>query len=153
MHAQVGKCNRLLGLVMLQSDNIEAAIAYQEKATLISERVLGRDHSDTIVNYVHLGQYFYVSRQVAKALVVLRHARSLASTTFGKFHPETPSIDIQIGLGLIDFKQYKAALGYLDEALLIQRAVQGAHSILEAHIQVGSGTSYLSYLSYLSHLF
>jgi protein TIF31 len=131
MHASVAKCYRLIGLVMLQSDSLEAAINSQEKATLISERVVGRDHTDTINNYVHLGQYYYMARQTARALAVIHHARNLCIVTHGSHHPEIPSINIQMARGLMDFKKSDVAVQYLDEALDVQKEVNGEGTLLE----------------------
>jgi tetratricopeptide (TPR) repeat protein len=141
MHASVGKCNKLLGLIMLQSDNLEAAIEHQEKATLITERVCGRDHSDTITNYMHLGQYYYAARRVAKSLAMIHHARSMCLTTFGRRHPELPSINIQMARGLMDFKEFAGALALLSEALEVQRAIAGEATLLEGHISLLSATA------------
>ena len=58
-----------------------AAHRYQEKATVISERVLGRDHWETINNYMHLGQYYFVFRQTDKALAVLRLLRRFGAAS------------------------------------------------------------------------
>ena len=47
---------------------------YLSISVFLVRQVLGRDHTETINNYVHLGQYYYVAKQISKALVVLRHA-------------------------------------------------------------------------------
>ena len=141
MHASVAKCNRLVGLVMVQSDNFEAAITSQEKATLIAERVLGRDHTDTINNYVHLGQYYYVARQTARALSTIYHARNLCLVTYGVKHPEMPSIDIQMARALMDFKKFDVAMAYLDEALAVQREINGDGTLLEGHVRIIAATA------------
>lgn len=52
------------------SDHVNS-LSNQHKATLILERVLGVDHSETISAYINLALYCHASNQSASALKLL----------------------------------------------------------------------------------
>ena len=56
MHPEIAACARLLARLNYIMGEYSEALAYQQRAVLMSERVLGVDHPNTITEYVSLLQ-------------------------------------------------------------------------------------------------
>lgn len=64
MHPEIAQCLRMLArLNYIMGDHAEA-LAYQQKAVLMSERVNGIDHPYTITEYTHLALYCFANSQI-----------------------------------------------------------------------------------------
>lgn len=101
------------------------ALSNQQKAVLMSERVMGIEHPNTIQEYVsghrdqgcrvggahgragltqlllqmHLALYCFASSQLSTALSLLYRARYLTLLVFGEDHPEMALLDVSAGEG------------------------------------------------------
>lgn len=96
MHPEIAQCLRMLArLNYIMGDHGEA-MAYQQKAVLMSEKVNGIDHPHTITEYAHLALYSFANSQVTIALKLLYRARYLLITVCGEDHPEMAVIDVSI---------------------------------------------------------
>nr|CAD7411793.1 unnamed protein product [Timema poppensis] len=94
MHPEIAQCLRMLArLNYIMGDHAEA-MAYQQKAVLMSERVNGIDHPYTITEYTHLALYCFANSQVSTALKLLYRARYLALLVCGENHPEVALLDL-----------------------------------------------------------
>ena len=94
MHPEIAQCLRMLArLNYIMGDHAEA-MAYQQKAVLMSEKVNGIDHPHTITEYAHLALYSFANSQVTIALKLLYRARYLLITVCGEDHPEMAVIDV-----------------------------------------------------------
>lgn len=93
------------------------AMACQQKAVLMSEKVNGIDHSATITEYNHLALYCFANQQVTVALKLLYRARYLLLLNSGENHPEMAVIDSNIGLILHSVGEYEISLQFLKNAL------------------------------------
>eukprot|EP00039_Didymoeca_costata_P028591 m.21613 g.21613 ORF g.21613 m.21613 type:complete len:1144 (-) comp7190_c0_seq1:132-3563(-) len=120
LHPSVAQCHRLCGLISLQLEGSTGAESSQTKATVISERVLGRDHAETITNYIHLGQFYFSARKIVKSLQALQYARDLCLICLGKIHPEIPSLNIQISLALMSIRKDKTAIQFLEQMIELE---------------------------------
>ena len=64
MHPEIAQCLRMLArLNYIMGDHAEA-LAFQQKAVLMSERVNGIDHPYTITEYTHLALYCFANSQI-----------------------------------------------------------------------------------------
>ncbi|KAI8504879.1 hypothetical protein Bbelb_169880 [Branchiostoma belcheri] len=108
MHPEIAACLRTLArLNYILGDPVEA-LNNQQKAVLMSERVLGIDHPNTITEYVHLALYCFANQQVSAALRLMYRARYLALVVFGEDHPEMALL-LEIGsLSLSLWLMYRA---------------------------------------------
>jgi protein TIF31 len=72
----------------------QEALAIQQRAVLMSERVNGVDHPYTITEYSHLALYCFANSQISTALKLLYRARYLATIVCGENHPDIALMDV-----------------------------------------------------------
>jgi protein TIF31 len=129
MHPEIAQCLRMLArLNYIMGDHVEA-MAYQQKAVLMSERVNGIDHPYTITEYTHLALYCFANNQVSTALKLLYRARYLALMVCGENHPEIALLDSNISLILHAVGEYELSLRFLEKALALNIRYYGAKSL------------------------
>ena len=109
-HRQIARIHHLVNEPVL-------ALSYQHKATLVSERVLGIDHPDTITAYINLALYCHSTQQLSAGLRLLYRARYLLKLLYGEDHPELATCDSNIALLLHSIKDYDNSLAFLLNAL------------------------------------
>ena len=94
IHPELSQGLRSLArLSYILGDNAEA-LSQQHKATLISERCNGLDHSTTIQEYIHLAHYAFGNLFITAALRLLYRARYLLLIAHGEKHPVMTQIDV-----------------------------------------------------------
>nr|CAD7262813.1 unnamed protein product [Timema shepardi] len=151
MHPEIAQCLRMLArLNYIMGDHAEA-MAYQQKAVLMSERVNGIDHPYTITEYTHLALYCFANSQVSTALKLLYRARYLALLVCGENHPEVALLDLanalvvlsstaedgeigvrissNISLILHAVGEYELSLRFLEKALALNIRYYGPKSL------------------------
>ncbi|KAM9451424.1 clustered mitochondria protein homolog isoform 1-T1 [Clarias gariepinus] len=129
LHQDVCVCLRLLGRIYYILGDYAEALSHQQKAVLISERVLGIDHPNTIQEYKHLGLYCFAGGQTSTALRLLYRARYLMLLVCGEDHPEMALLDSKIGLVLHGVMQCDLALKFLENALALTSKYHGPTSL------------------------
>lgn len=117
MHPEIAQCLRMLARLNYIMGEHSEALAYQQKAVLMSERVNGIDHPYTITEYTHLALYCFANSQISTALKLLYRARYLTLIVIGENHPEVALIDSNIGLILHAVGEYDLSLKFLEKAL------------------------------------
>lgn len=105
------------------------ALAYQQRAVMMSERVLGIDHPNTITEYAHMALYCFANNQVPSALRLMYRARYLALMCHGENHPEVALFDSNIGLILQAVAEYDLSLRFLQKALELHNRFFGPQSL------------------------
>uniref|UniRef100_A0A146KTF4 Clustered mitochondria protein homolog n=1 Tax=Lygus hesperus TaxID=30085 RepID=A0A146KTF4_LYGHE len=129
MHPEIAQCLRMLArLNYIMGDHAEA-MAIQQKAVLMSERVNGIDHPYTITEYTHLALYCFANGQVSTALKLLYRARYLALLVCGEKHPEIALLDSNISLILHAVGEYELSLRFLEKALELNMKYFGPKSL------------------------
>ncbi|CAH1800862.1 unnamed protein product [Owenia fusiformis] len=129
IHPEIAACCRLLARLNYIMGDYPEALAYQQKAVLMSERVLGVDHPNTITEYAHLALYSFSNTRISEALHLMYRARYLALLCFGENHPEVALFDSNIGLILHAVGEYELSLRFLDKALELNTKFFGAKSL------------------------
>ncbi|XP_017559847.1 clustered mitochondria protein homolog isoform X1 [Pygocentrus nattereri] len=129
LHRDVCTCLRLLGRIYYILGDYSEALSHQQRAVLISERVLGIEHPNTIQEYKHLGLYCFAGGQAATALRLLYRARYLMLVVCGEDHPEMALLDSKIGLVLHGVMECDLALRFLESALALTSKYQGPGSL------------------------
>uniref|UniRef100_A0A3Q2UP38 Clustered mitochondria protein homolog n=2 Tax=Fundulus heteroclitus TaxID=8078 RepID=A0A3Q2UP38_FUNHE len=154
MHVEICACLRLLArLNYIMGDHAEA-LSNQQKAVLMSERVLGIEHPNTIQEYMHLALYCFANGQLSTALKLLYRARYLMLLVCGEDHPEMALIDSNIGLVLHGVMEYDLSLRFLENALTINTKYHGARSLkvaLSHHLVARVYESKAEFRSALQH--
>lgn len=129
MHPEIAQCLRMLArLSYLMGEHVDA-LSYQQKAVLMSERVNGIDHPNTITEYTHLALYCFANSQVSTALKLLYRARYLALLVCGENHPEIALLDSNISLILHAVGEFELSLRFLEKALALNIRYYGSNSI------------------------
>ncbi|XP_060551695.1 clustered mitochondria protein homolog [Ruditapes philippinarum] len=129
MHPEIAACLRLLARLNYIMGDYPEAMSYQQRAVLMSERVLGIDHPNTITEYAHLALYCFANNQVSSALRLMYRTRYLALLCHGENHPETGLIDSNIGLILHAVEEYDRSLTFLEHALQLYQRFYGSKSL------------------------
>ncbi|XP_043518103.1 clustered mitochondria protein homolog [Frieseomelitta varia] len=129
MHPEIAQCLRMLArLNYIMGDHAEA-LATQQKAVLMSERVNGIDHPYTITEYIRLALYSFANGQVSVSLRLLYRARYLALLVCGEDHPEVALLDSNISLILHAVGEYELSLRFLEHALALNLRYHGPRSL------------------------
>lgn len=154
MHVEICACLRLLArLNYIMGDHPEA-LSNQQKAVLMSERVLGIEHPNTIQEYMHLALYCFANGQLSTALKLLYRARYLMLLVSGEDHPEMALLDSNIGLVLHGVMEYDLSLRFLENALTINAKYHGPRSLkvaLSHHLVARVYESKAEFRSALQH--
>ncbi|XP_059052836.1 clustered mitochondria protein homolog isoform X2 [Achroia grisella] len=132
MHGEIARCLRMVARLCYVTGEHREAMAYQQKAVLMSERVNGIDHPYTITEYSHLALYCFVNGQVSTALKLLYRARYLALLVCGENHPEMALLDSNIALILHAVGEYELSLRFAERALAVTARAHGARSLKAA---------------------
>ncbi|XP_062241453.1 clustered mitochondria protein homolog isoform X1 [Platichthys flesus] len=154
MHVEICACLRLLArLNYIMGDHAEA-LSNQQKAVLMSERVLGIEHPNTIQEYMHLSLYCFANGQLSTALKLLYRARYLMLLVCGEDHPEMALLDSNIGLVLHGVMEYDLSLRFLEYALTVNTKYHGPRSLkvaLSHHLVARVYESKAEFRSALQH--
>ncbi|XP_049873829.1 clustered mitochondria protein homolog [Pectinophora gossypiella] len=132
MHGEIAQCLRMVARLCYVTGEHRDAMAYQQKAVLMSERVNGIDHPYTITEYSHLALYCFANGQVSTALKLLYRARYLALLVTGENHPEMALLDSNIALILHAVGEYELSLRFAERALAVTNASHGPRSLKAA---------------------
>lgn len=132
MHGEIAQCLRMVARLCYVTGDHRDAMAYQQKAVLMSERVNGIDHPYTITEYSHLALYCFANGQVSTALKLLYRARYLALLICGENHPEMALLDSNIALILHAVGEYELSLRFAERALAVTSSTHGARSLKAA---------------------
>ncbi|XP_027965074.1 clustered mitochondria protein homolog isoform X2 [Eumetopias jubatus] len=179
MHVEICACLRLLARLHYIMGDYAEALSNQQKAVLMSERVMGIEHPNTIQEYVssrsgrglpggrawppgltrlppqmHLALYCFASSQLSTALSLLYRARYLTLLVFGEDHPEMALLDNNIGLVLHGVMEYDLSLRFLENALAVSTKYHGPKSLkvaLSHHLVARVYESKAEFRSALQH--
>ncbi|XP_017838364.1 protein clueless isoform X2 [Drosophila busckii] len=117
MHQENGSCLRMLARLSYLLGDASDALAIQQRAVIMSERVNGIDHPSTILEYTHLSLYSFANGHVGMSLKLLYRARYLLVLICGEDHPEIALIDSNISLILHALGEYELSLRFIEHAL------------------------------------
>uniref|UniRef100_A0A8B9YI02 Clustered mitochondria protein homolog n=1 Tax=Bos mutus grunniens TaxID=30521 RepID=A0A8B9YI02_BOSMU len=154
MHVEICACLRLLARLHYIMGDYAEALSNQQKAVLMSERVMGIEHPNTIQEYMHLALYCFASSQLSTALSLLYRARYLTLLVFGEDHPEMALLDNNIGLVLHGVMEYDLSLRFLENALAVSTKYHGPKSLkvaLSHHLVARVYESKAEFRSALQH--
>ncbi|KAG5836713.1 hypothetical protein ANANG_G00231490 [Anguilla anguilla] len=154
MHVEICACLRLLARLNYIMGDHQEALSNQQKAVLMSERVLGIEHPNTIQEYMNLALYCFANGQLSTALRLLYRARYLMLLACGEDHPEMALLDSNIGLVLHGVMEYDLSLRFLENALTINSKYHGSRSLkvaLSHHLVARVYESKAEFRSALQH--
>ncbi|KAJ8414080.1 hypothetical protein AAFF_G00066780 [Aldrovandia affinis] len=121
LHPDACAClSSLARLAYLQGCSAEAR-SMQLRVVVISERVLGFDHPNTIQEYALLAVYVFAGGELGLAQRCLYRARLLMLLIHGEEHPYTATLDSSLGLLL----QGDQSIQFLQSALKLNTLFRG----------------------------
>lgn len=129
MHPENAQCLRMLARLSYIMGDPQEALAIQQRAVLMSERVNGIDHPYTIAEYAPLALYCFANSQISTALKLLYRARYLATIVCGENHPDIALLDSNISLILHAVGEYELSLRFLEHALSLNIKYYGDKSL------------------------
>ncbi|XP_056275747.1 clustered mitochondria protein homolog isoform X2 [Pseudoliparis swirei] len=150
LHIEACYCHSLLAKVAYVQGKAVEARSVQLKAVVISERVLGFDHPNTVHQYALLGVYVFAGGETALAQKCLLRARLLMLTVHGEDHPYIATLDSCLGLVLTGDQRGK----FLQNALRLNTSFFGPlhlHTALNQHLLAQWMCSKGDYRSAMSH--
>ncbi|XP_028852284.1 clustered mitochondria protein homolog [Denticeps clupeoides] len=127
-HPDACSCLSLLARVAYLQGRSAEARSVQLRVVVISERVLGFDHPNTIQQYALLAVYMFAGGETSLAQRCLYRARLLMLLVHGEDHPYIATLDSSLGLLL----QGEPSLQYLQNALRVNTFFRGAMDLTTA---------------------
>ncbi|XP_074525971.1 clustered mitochondria protein homolog [Halichoeres trimaculatus] len=150
LHPDACHCHSMLARVTYLLGKPAEARSIQLTAVVISERVLGFDHANTIQQYALLAVYMFAGGETALAQKCLLRARLLVLTVHGEDHPYVATLDSCLGLVLTGDQSEK----FLQNALRLNTSFFGPtnlYTALSHHMLAQKMCSKGDYRSAMTH--
>jgi tetratricopeptide (TPR) repeat protein len=101
------------------------ALAYQEQALAINQKVYGEEHPETAKSLNNVGSRYGDLGEHRKALAYKERALAIRQKVYGEEHPETASSLNNVGRSHSELGDYNKGLEYEERALAIRQKVYG----------------------------
>lgn len=129
LHPEVARVYHALSNLLFNLEDKNAAVELAHKAVIVSERTLGVDHADTLLNYLNLGLFEHANGNTNTALIYVRHALDLWKIIYGPDHPDSITTINNAAVMLQSMKQYHESRVWFEASLAICEEVSGKNSI------------------------
>ena len=128
LHPEVARVYHSLSTLYYQMDEKNAAVELAHKAVIVSERTLGLDSNETILNYLHLGLVEHANGNTKVALEYVRHALELWKLIFGSDHPDAITTINNAAVMLQHLKHYHDSRVWFEKSLAMCEKSTGKQS-------------------------
>jgi len=125
LHPEVARVYNTLAMLYYQLDEKPAAVELARKAVIVSERTLGVDSSETILNYLNLGLFEHSNGNTHAALAYIRHAFGLWRIIYGDGHPDSVTTMNNAAVMLQALKHYHDSRRWFEASLKICESIFG----------------------------
>lgn len=132
MHPDVGDCYANLAKVLSSAGDYQQALIYQQKATIMGERVLGLDTYETHHFYSSLASLSHKVGKSELAVKYVKRALFLNRVTSGCLNTDEISLCTHLGNLLQEQEKGEEALLYLRRSLELCESIYGANSVQAA---------------------
>jgi protein TIF31 len=129
LHPEVARAYHTLSNLLFNLEDKNAAVELAHKAVIVSERTLGVDHADTVLNYLNLGLFEHANGNSKAALMYVRHALELWKIIYGPDHPDSITTINNAAVMLQSMKQYHESRVWFEACLAVCEDVSGKNSI------------------------
>ncbi|KAF2107444.1 clustered mitochondria-domain-containing protein [Lophiotrema nucula] len=129
LHPEVSRAYHHLSNLLFNLEDKLAAVELAHKAVIVSERTLGVDHADTVLNYLNLGLFEHANGNTKVALTYVRHALELWKIIYGPDHPDSITTLNNAAVMLQSMKQFHESRLWFEASLAICEEVSGKNSI------------------------
>jgi protein TIF31 len=132
LHPEVSRAYSTLANLYFQLDDKEAAVELARKAVIVSERTLGIDAAETLLNYLNLSLFLHQAGDSGSALIYSKHALQLSGIVYGRNHPDSITTINNAAVMLQSLKAFHESRLWFEESLRICEIVYGKLSINSA---------------------
>ena len=129
LHPEVARVYHQLSMLYYQMEEKSAAVELAHKAVIVSERTLGVDSNETILNYLNLGLFEHANGNTKVALRYVRHALELWKVIYGLNHPDSITTINNAAVMLQHLKYYHESRVWFETSLGICETVSGKQSV------------------------
>lgn len=128
LHPEVARVYNTLSMLYYQLDEKAAAVELARKAVIVSERTLGVDSTETILNYLNLGLFEHANGDTRAALAYIKHAFGFWRVVFGDGHPDSVTTMNNTAVMLQALKHYTDSRRWFEASLLVCEEIFGKNS-------------------------
>lgn len=128
LHPEVARVYNTLAMLYYQLDEKPAAVELARKAVIVSERTLGVDSSETILNYLNLGLFEHSNGNTHAALAYIRHAFGFWRIVYGDGHPDSVTTMNNAAVMLQALKHYHDSRKWFEASLKVCESIFGKSS-------------------------
>lgn len=128
LHPEVARVYNTLAMLYYQLDEKLAAVELARKAVIVSERTLGVDSSETILNYLNLGLFEHSNGNTHAALAYIRHAFGFWRIVYGDGHPDSVTTMNNVAVMLQALKHYHDSRKWFEASLRVCESIFGKYS-------------------------
>lgn len=132
IHPEVARVYSSLSQTYYQLEEKEAAFELARKAVIVSERTLGIDNQETLLNYLNLGLFSHACGETKLALQYVKHALKLWKIIYGPSHPDSITTLNNAAVMLQNLKDYHSSRLWFEASLAICEHHYGKNSINSA---------------------
>lgn len=132
LHPEVARIYHQLSLLYFQLEEKDAAIELARKAIIVSERTIGIDSEETLLNYLNLSLFLHQIGDSMGALGHAKHALNLWKVMFGYGHPDSVTTLNNAAVMLQNLKAYHESRRWFEESLQICENIFGPKSVNSA---------------------
>jgi CHAT domain-containing protein/Tfp pilus assembly protein PilF len=134
--------------VSLSKYKYEEALDYLKEALSIQEKVLGKEHADTLILYEHIALVYLGMEKYTQALEYYEKQFTIRKKILGMNHPDTISSYKMIALVYILIGETQEDLESYNQALTIQEKVYGKEDVDMAMYYTFVGLTYAGRAEY-----
>ncbi|KAL7271967.1 Intracellular distribution of mitochondria [Rhizina undulata] len=128
LHPEVARVYNTLSMLYYQLDEKNAAVELARKAVIVSERTLGVDASETILNYLNLGLFEHANGNTKAALAYIKHAFGFWRIVYGDGHPDSVTTMNNVAVMLQALKHYTDSRKWFEASLKVCEDIFGKTS-------------------------
>ncbi|KAK4195580.1 clustered mitochondria protein [Triangularia verruculosa] len=132
VHPEVAQMYHTLSQMYFNLDQKDAAVELARKAVIVSERTLGLDSAETVLNYLNLSLFLHQRGDSKIALVYAKHALDVWKMIYGPDHPDTITTINNYAVMLQSIRAYHESRRWFEESLRVCEKVFGRQSINSA---------------------
>lgn len=128
LHPEVARVYNTLSMLYYQLDEKAAAVELARKAVIVSERTLGVDSTETILNYLNLGLFEHANGDTRAALAYIKHAFGFWRIVYGDGHPDSVTTMNNTAVMLQALKHYTDSRRWFEASLVVCEDIFGKNS-------------------------
>ncbi|RPA99674.1 hypothetical protein L873DRAFT_873062 [Choiromyces venosus 120613-1] len=128
LHPEVARVYNTLSMLYYQLEEKTAAVELARKAVIVSERTLGIDSAETLLNYLNLGLFEHANGNTKTALAYIKHALGFWRIIYGQAHPDSVTTMNNVAVMLQALKHYTDSRKWFEASLAVCESIFGKQS-------------------------